>query len=70
MLTHLLQVERQLTAGLRYAAPSSDVYPAGMDMAQLSELKGILDRMRPLLWIYISRESARPPKRKPQSVSA
>ena len=60
--SRLLHLEKALTDALHYSDASG---MPGCDAEQLSVLKNILDRLRPLLWIYLNRESRPQPARRP-----
>ena len=60
--SRLLHLEKALTDALHYSDASG---MPGCDAEQLSSLTNILDRLRPLLWIYLNRESRPQPARRP-----
>ncbi len=68
LTSRLLNLEKALTDALHYSDASG---MPGCDAEQLSSLKNTLDRLRPLLWIYLNREN-RPqaPRRPPDAVGA
>jgi len=62
----LLVLEKTLTDALRHSEVSG---MPEFDSEQMSALKNIMDRLRPLLWICLNRETSRPqgPRRPPVS---
>lgn len=56
MLQRLLSLEKLLTASIKGRDTTSCDLPSE---GELQELKSVLDRLRPLLWIYLTRSDGR-----------
>lgn len=57
LLQRLLLIEKSLTASIKGFDAAARGLPSE---GELRELKSILDRIRPLVWIYLARRDGRP----------